>query len=62
MKLEFNSIEELTEFYKKYIEQKQEVEIKVPEKEQEQKRDLVLQTQKNNKIDSIDLKKILFTS
>lgn len=57
MKLEFDSIEELTEFYKKYIEQKEpETE---PKKEPEVKRDLVLQTQENNKMNIFDLKRIL---
>ena len=42
LKLEFESVEELTEFYKKYIEPKEEKKKPVST----QKRDLVLQTQK----------------
>ncbi len=55
LKLEFESVEELTEFYKKYIEPKEEKKKPVPV----QKRDLVLQTQKNNKMNTEDLKNIL---
>ena len=60
MKLEFDSVEELIIFYKKYIEP-----IQVPEPKQQKKehnnstRDLVEKTKRNNEIDTNALKKIL---
>lgn len=46
MKLEFESVEELTEFYKKYIEKKEPI-----------KRDLIVQSRGNNLGDYEDILK-----
>jgi len=62
MKLEFQSIEELIEFYKKYIEPTlEEKQRKSSQQKQEFEpyNDLILQTQKNNKMNMADLAKIL---
>ncbi len=62
MKLEFDSIEELTIFYKKYIEPNQELKRETPAPYRETptpNRDVVQQTQDDNRMNVFDLKKIL---